>query len=260
MRKLPATFAAAIFFFSLCLGAQTAVDFQLPPKSAFPASMPRYPNAWFYVDAALAPSYDAAVKLVAARLREAMRLPEFFPPFDNPEGCDYEVRIEHLQPWIDTSDRERRSLQHAHAFHMRYYYSALAAAKLEKVRIRRGGAERDFYRLPASAHYEVEHANPHHADVESCPICGRAGEYAAMKGNLVEQVHDPLGLELMMTGKIRGAIVRAEDWERRPVGSVESLRDQFCVTTFTLPGQTGDRNTLRIGIALLEGKRRDGRC
>ena len=69
-------------------------------------------------------------------------------------------------------------------------------------------------------HYEVEHFNPSHADVESCPICGRTGEYAALEGNMVEQAHDPLGLELLLTGKIRGEVVRFEDWERRPVGSV----------------------------------------
>ncbi|MBO0858805.1 MAG: hypothetical protein J2P21_10110 [Chloracidobacterium sp.] len=32
--------------------------------------------------------------------------------------------------------------------------------------------ERTFFRFGASAHYEVEHSNPNHADVEICPICG----------------------------------------------------------------------------------------
>ena len=31
------------------------------------------------------------------------------------------------------------------------------------------GAARDFYRFAASAHYEVEHANPNHADVVGWP-------------------------------------------------------------------------------------------
>lgn len=57
-----------------------------------------------------------------------MRLREYFPPFDNPEACDFEARIEHLQPW---EDRAARALQHSHAFHMRYYYSALAAQRLD---------------------------------------------------------------------------------------------------------------------------------
>ena len=233
------------------LPAQEIGDFQLPPKSAFPAAMPRYPNVWFYVSTGLASSHEGAVKFVTARLRSAMRLPEFFPPFDNPEGCDYEVRIEHLQPWIDAA---RASLQHAHAFHMRYYYSALAGAGLGKVRIRWRGQMREFHRFAASAHYEVEHANPNHADVEACPICGRTGEYAAMRGNLVEQVHDPLGMELLLTGRIRGEVVRFEDWERRPVGSVESLKDKLRVSSFSFPGQTEGRNTLRIAIVICEPK------
>ncbi len=143
-------------------------DFHLPPKSAFSPAMPRYPNVWFYLEASLAPSYRDAVKLVTGHLRKALRLPEFYGPFSNPEGCDFEVRLEHLQPW---EDPQHRPLQHSHAFHMRYYYSALEQAKLEKVTL----DGRPFYRLAASAHYEVEHTNPNHADVEICPICGRTG-------------------------------------------------------------------------------------
>jgi hypothetical protein len=156
--------------------------------------------------------------------------------------------VEHLQPWID---RTQRHLQHAHAFHLRYYYSALASPERGMMKLTRGGRSRSFYRFAASVHYEVEHANPHHADVEGCPICGRAGEYADVKGNLVEQVHDPLGMELLLKGTIRGEVVHAEDWERRRVGSVRDLAD-VRVSTFEFPGQTGDRNTARIGVIVLE--------
>ncbi len=229
------------------LTARSIEDFQLPLKSVFDRAMPRYPNVWFYVDASLAPSHDAAVKLVTENLRPAMRLREFYGPFDNPEGCDFEVRLEHLQPW---EVRAQRALQHSHAFHMRYYYSALAKQKLDQVKL----GERVFYRFGASAHYEVEHTNPNHADVESCPICGRTGEYANLKGNLVELVHDPLGLELVLTGKIRGEIVRFEDWERHEVGSVEALKDKFSIQQFAFPAQTGDKNTLRIGVVVIAPK------
>ncbi len=219
-------------------------DFQLPPKSVFDATMPRYPNVWFYVDAALAQSHDSAVKLVTENLRAAMRLREFYGPFDNPEGCDFEARLEHLQPW---EVREHRALQHSHAFHLRYYFSALRRQKLDQVKI--GG--RAFYRFAASVHYEVEHTNPNHADVEICTICGRTGEYANLKGNLVELVHDPLGLELVLTGKIRGETVRFEDWEQREVGSVEALKEKFAVQQFSFPAQRNDKNTLRIGVAVI---------
>jgi len=226
-------------------------DFQLPSKSAFDSAMPRYPNVWFYVDASLAANYEAAVKLVTENLRKAMRLREFHGPFDNPEGCDFEARLEHLQPW---EDREQRALQHSHAFHIRYYYSALARQKLDQVKLKTPNGERVFYRFGASAHYEVEHTNPNHADVEICPICGRTGEYKDLKGNLVELVHDPLGLELLQTGKIRGEVVRFEDWEQREVGSVAAIKDKYSIQQFTFPAQTGDKNTLRIGVVVLAPK------
>jgi hypothetical protein len=243
---------APVFLIAAALPAQSLEDFRLPPKSVFDDSMPRYPNVWFFVESSLAGSHEAAVKLVTNGLRQAMRLPEFFPPFDNREGCDFEVRVEHLQPWIDA---ERRALQHAHAFHMRYYYTALSSTRLGLVALTWRGSPRRFHRFAASAHYEVEHANPHHADVEECPICGRTGpEYGGLEGNLVEQVHDPLGLELLLTGTIRGQPVRFEDWERRPIAGVQAL-ESYRITTTTYPGQTAGRNTFRIGIVVIEPKR-----
>jgi hypothetical protein len=233
------------------LGTLSLKDFQLPPKSAFDLTMPRYPNVWFYVDTSLATSYEAAVKLVTEQLRHAMRLREFYGPFGNPEGCDFEVLLEHLQPW---EKREHRALQHSHAFHMRYYYTSLARQKLERVKISGPSGEREFFRLAASAHYEVEHTNPNHADVEICPICGRTGEYSELKGNLVELVHDPLGLELVMTGKIRGETVRVDHWDQREVGSIAALKSTFALGEFVFPAQTGDRNTLRIGVVVITPK------
>ena len=104
-------------------------DFRLPPKTVFDRAMPRYPNVWFHVDTALVDSYGAAVRLVADQLRGPMRLVEDHGPFTNPEGCDFEVRLEHLQPWESPA---HRPLQHSHAFHMRYYHSALEKQQLEQ--------------------------------------------------------------------------------------------------------------------------------
>lgn len=230
------------------VAAMSIEDLRLPAKNIFDGSMPRYPNAWFYIDATLAGSYEAAVKLVTSKLRTAMRLPEYYGPFANAEGCDFEVRIEHLQPWEVATLRQ---FQHSHCFHMRYYYSALSRGSTQTVKLEFGGTSRTFYRFAASAHYEVEHTNPNHADVESCPICGRTGEYSGAKGNLVETVHDPLGLELLMTGKVRGEVVRFEDWERREVGGVDQLARDFAIARRVFPGASGDRNTLRIGVVIL---------
>ena len=257
----------AVFVMMIGLGAQPAAtmlsalpgsapesieEFQLPPKTVFDRAMPRYPNVWFHVDTALAPSHRDAVKLVTDALRDSMRLREYFPPFDNPEGCDFEARIEHLQPW---EDRTARALQHAHAFHMRYYSSALAAGQLERVTLKSSSGTGTFYRFAASVHYEVEHTNPNHADVEACPICGRTGDYANRAGNLVELVHDPLGLELLLKGTIRGERVRFEDYGQREVGSIAGLGDRYAVSSVVFPGLSGDRNTLRIGVVVISGRR-----
>jgi hypothetical protein len=137
---------------------------------------------------------------------------------------------------------------------MRYYYSALGKQKLDQARLNTPAGARLFYRFGASAHYEVEHTNPNHADVEICQICGRTGEYKDLKGNLVELAHDPLGLELLQTGKIRGEVVRFEDWEQREVGSVAALKDRFSIQQYTFPAQGGDKNTLRVGVIVIAPK------
>jgi hypothetical protein len=42
----------------MACAADSIVNYALPAKTAFPAAMPRYPNAWFYIDASLAPSFE----------------------------------------------------------------------------------------------------------------------------------------------------------------------------------------------------------
>ena len=246
----PATLPAASD--GMRVDARSIDHFNLPPKAVFDRTMPRYPNMWFLIDRGLTTSHEAAVKLVTDGLRDTMRLREYFGPFDNPEGCDFETRLEHLQPWLD---RAAPALQHAHAFHMRYYYSALIRQGLATVDVKMSdGRMRSFFRFAASVHYEVEHFNPNHADVESCPVCGRTGEYAALTGNLVEVAHDPLGLELLMKGTVRGEVVRFDDQGQQPVGSMLGLPGVE-VQSFIFPGLTAGRNTLRVGVAVLTAKR-----
>ncbi len=226
----------------------TLASFQLPAKSVWDAAMPRYPNLWVYVDASLAESYQAAVALATGMLRQSMRMEERFGPFSNPEACDFEAGLEHLQPW---QTREDRALQHGHAFHIRYYYSALERQKLEKVTLQTAAGPRAFYRLPTSAHYEVEHHNPHHADVEKCPICGRTGDYEKEVGNLVEKVHDPLGVELAVTGTIRGEKVIVDPYDPLTLRGAAAFNSQFTAQHFTFPAGSPDQNTLRIGVIVI---------
>ena len=210
--------------------------------------MPRYPNVWLYVDASLATSYEAAVRLVTGALRETMALRESYGPFSNPEGCDFEATLEHLQPW---ELRDHRALQHSHAFHIRYYYTALERQGLHRSTLATAAGPREFYRFAASAHYEVEHTNPNHADVEICPICGRTGAYANETGNLVERVHDPLGLELVLAGTIRGERLRLDDHDGRELRGVGALANQLSVQTFALPSAAADQNTQRLGAIVI---------
>ena len=77
-------------------------------------------------------------------------------------------------------------------------------------------------------------------DVEICPICGRTGDYEGLRGNLVELVHDPLGLELLMNGTIRNQVVRFED-DQRDVAGITAVRDRLAVQQQVFPAMTGDR-------------------
>ncbi len=81
-----------------------------------------------------------------------------------------------------------------------------------------------------------------------CPVCGRTGEYQHLTGNLVELVHDPLGLELLLSGTIRGEVVRFEENGQREVGGISSLHSRFKIDHHLYEAHRADQNTLRIGI------------
>lgn len=46
----------------------------------------------------------------------------------------------------------------------------------------------------------------------------------------------------------------AEAHHQRAVGSVDGLKEKFVVQQFLFPAQTGDRNTLRIGVVVVGNK------
>jgi hypothetical protein len=71
-----------------------------------------------------------------------------------------------------------------------------------------------------------------------------------LRGNLVELVHDPLGLELLMNGTIRKQVVRFED-DERDVAGIAAIRDRLAIQQHVFPAMTSDRNTLRIGVIVL---------
>jgi tetratricopeptide (TPR) repeat protein len=162
-----------------------AVD--LPPMAPFRPETPRFPNLWLQAPANRFPQYAAFVRDLQSRLRQAGFTAG---EVELNEGADAAFSIEHLQPWGDVP-----GLAHAHALHVRLFWKRLQMRGLHRAD--------DLWRVAASVHYEVEHASPLHADVRSCPHCGRTGTYAGA-GHLVEMVHDPLGLELILTGAVRG--------------------------------------------------------
>jgi tetratricopeptide (TPR) repeat protein len=171
-----------------------ALPDDLPPARIFKPETPRYPNVWFYAPVTDFPTLDAYVGWLQSRFEAAGYSSD---AVSLNEGADIALSIEHLQPWTSV---ER--LSHSHALHIRFFWKRLQQSALEQAPF--GSARTMHWRVAASIHYEVEHANPLHADVEVCPVCGRTGAYAAKTGSLVEHVHDPLGLELLLFGTVRG--------------------------------------------------------
>jgi hypothetical protein len=166
----------------------------LPPDSLFKPETPRYPNVWFYGSESDFSSYAKFVEWLDGRFRGAGYRPD---DVSLNEGADIALSIEHLQPWTSVA-----RLSHAHALHIRFFWKRLEQAHTERVKFGNRGLV--HWRVAASVHYEVEHASPLHADVEVCPFCGRTGSYAEKTGSLVEQAHDPLGLEILLRGTVRG--------------------------------------------------------
>jgi hypothetical protein len=179
------------------ISAPRALPEDLPPVSLFKPETPRYPNIWLYGAESEFTTYEAFIDSIAKRFqiggftsREVVLN----------EGADLALSIEHLQPWTRVSQ-----LRHSHAIHIRFFWKRLEGHGSHRVRF---GPERSHHwRVAASVHYEVENGNPLHADVEVCPVCGRTGAYAGKEGNLVERVHDPIGLELLIWGTVRGETV-----------------------------------------------------
>ena len=192
---------------------------------------------------ALAPSQRDAVKLVTDAV--ATEAPRELPAVRQSEACDFDSSIENISPVRIAPARRCRT----RPFHMRSTTPRLPPPS--RVVLLDTEAVPTVLSIRASVHYEVEHSNPNHADVEACPICGRTGDYGGRPGNLVELVHDPLGLELLLAGTIRGERVRFEDYGQRDVESIGALGDKFSVNSLVFPGMSGDRNTLRIGTVVI---------
>jgi hypothetical protein len=220
---------------------------ELPPRSVF--EPPSYPNVWFYVHEALAPSQAGAVSFVTGWLHEQCGITNDFGHYKPPEASDSQARLHGVQPWRDAADPAHN---HAHDLHIRYYYVALRQTGKERAGFpgRPDGGCR-YFRFAGSVHYEVEDEHPLHPYLDECPYCGRTGVYADA-ADLFAGVHEPLGLELLLYGTIRGErIMRADG--RLAVG-LAALEESHAVEIHRLRPARPDMNIVDLGVVVIDPK------
>ncbi|TMI92988.1 MAG: hypothetical protein E6H00_01910 [Bacillati bacterium ANGP1] len=227
--------------------ARDQMGFELPPRSVF--EPPSYPNIWFYVRDTLVPSHAGAVELVTGWLRDRCGLVNDFTGFKPPEASDAQARLRGLQPWPDAPDAAR---SHAHDLHIRYYYVALRQTRCERAASPAGAGQGDYFRLAGSVHYEVEDEHPLHPYDDGCPYCGRTGTYAGAD-DLFAGVHEPLGLELLCRGTIRGERVTLADG--RPMTPLTALGERYAVVIHRLRPSRPDMNIVDLAVVLIGPKR-----
>jgi hypothetical protein len=190
---------------------------------------------WFFVPTTLALRYEYgyALRLLDRLLDERLHLggsfhedvrdPGLLRLIGGPgEGSDYQARIGPLSPWPGDG---AGAPAHRHQVHARFYVSALIRADLTRVNLSMAGSARECFCIPASVHFEVATVEPCHPSVDACPLCGLTGDYAftidPRSQDYCLKVHDPLGLELLLRGTIRGA---AASWpDGRPVATLGRL-------------------------------------
>ncbi len=214
-----------------------------PPKSSF--EPPRYPNVWLYVSEEMAPTYRDAVVFVRDSLMTYVGFEDFPSLHTNSECADGQQRVHHVQPVTGLPDPAR---DHFHDLHIRYYFSHLPARQQHRITVRRGGAAHACWRLAASVHYEPEPENRGHPYIDECPVCGVVSPYD-VAGDRCEKCHDPLGLELLFFGAIRGDPIRRADG--RLVGGLKTMAAGFDVTLTTRAPREADMNTARLGVAVI---------
>jgi len=214
-----------------------------PPKSSF--EPPRYPNAWLCVSTALAPAYRDAVAFVLHSLERYAGFEDSLSPKTSLECADGQRRVHHVQPVTGLPNPAR---DHYHDLHIRFYFGHLPPRNGHQAVIPLGGPSHTCWQLPASVHYEPEPEHPGHPYIDECPVCGAVSPYD-LPGDRCEKCHDPLGLELLFYGTVRGELIRRADG--RPVGGLASMATDYAVNLSTFDPLAQDINTLRLGVAVI---------
>jgi hypothetical protein len=212
----------------------------LPSREVFPAEMPRLPNLWFYVEQGIwSPrgDYEQALIHLVQMLEDQLGLVDsFLEGVRNPglycmlrapgEGSDFQCRIGPLQFYRDPQDAR---WSHWHQVHARFYVSCLYRQGCHSTEFTRAGRQRRFFLVPASVHYEVATEDPLHPYADLCPLCGITGEYQVpvdrSSQDYCEKIHDPLGVEFLLYGTIRGQRALREDGS--PFTAIEGLSGRF---------------------------------
>ena len=219
------------------------------PRSEFPEAMPRYPNVWFYVGRDRAITYEDAVSTVLTILE---RCGLYGVTWRAPlEGADGEAARDHLQPYDGFSTP---AFFHEHSLHLRYYLKPLRG-KLWNVE---GDGFHPCWAIAASVHFEPGgrvHYLPleEYPELETCPFCGKVDEEVTA-AEIYEKVRDPLGLELLLEGKIRGR--RIKDAFQREARGIQDLSQTELGLHIrkieTKPTELNEMNTPKLGFVLID--------
>jgi hypothetical protein len=214
-----------------------------PPKTSF--EPPRYPNAWLYVSRAISPTYRDAILFVQNSLERYVGFEDSLAKNTSSESADGQRRVHHLQP---VSGLPNPARDHYHDLHIRYYFGHLPPRNQHMASVEIDGQLHEFWRLATSVHYEPEPENRHHPYIDECPVCGVVAPYD-IPGDRCETSHDPLGLELLFFGTIRGETILRSDGQ--PVGGLKDMAAAFEVRLTLLDPSAPDMNTHRIGVAMI---------
>ena len=220
-------------------------EYGMPPKSTFPNDMPRFANLWVYVSRELADTYGSAVRLIINTLADTCGLIDDFTRY-SAEAADAKARVQNLMPYTGF---EAPEFNHDHDLHIRYYYSELQRRGLAEHTLAHNSAALPVYQIAASIHFEVAQKHPYHPYIDPCPICGRTGEYH-IPGDQCQVVHDPLGLELLLNGTVRGT--PAHNTGGKPFVPITILKNRYKLTCRMADAEREDANTLRIGCVVVE--------
>lgn len=175
-------------------GMMTELTALLPAAEVLPEGTPRYPNLWLHM---LGVAGEEANDRARNVLERATGMIDDLPEQQNPEGADEWGRRRELEPvQLDAGDRS-----HDHQLHMRIYNAGLGKAQQVEV------SGEAIWRIGVSVHYEVDRPRELHPYVDECPRCGCVDEFEDWRDADLHaknvSVHDPLGLELTVSGKVR---------------------------------------------------------